>query len=156
MKICKHTLVDICNDIKTSFSKKTFYRHLFTVHFLTVVEFKCIYRVVPFIVNIFLKTLHFVMKLSEFLVCYLLTSYLWMLFFNLFQNFDYFQPKKDKSVNALWFFCQFLSSPNEFGSVFLKESPQEKLQIKNIKKPKFGAAEKIVFFVLFILYWKIQ
>ena len=85
------------------------------------------------------------MELSEFLVCYSLTSYLWLSFYNLFQNFD-----------KLIFFANFYAAPMNL-KVFVWDSPQEKLQVlRNHKKPKFGVAEKIVFFVLFILLWKIQ
>ena len=74
------------------------------------------------------------MELSELLVCYILTSYLRLLFYNLFQIFDYFGSKK---IN-LWtyIFCQFLRGPNEFanfctafssGKISFKKSPKAKI-----------------------------
>ena len=62
----------------------------------------------------------------------------------LFQNFDYLWPKKIICERTLKFFSSFCVG--FFNFKFLKI----------IKKPKFGAAEKSFFFVLFMLYWKIQ
>ena len=90
----------------------------------------------------------FVMKLSEYLVCSLFTSYLQLLFYKLFQNFDYFWLKK-KSVNILWFFCQFLRDPYQSASfcvgfgILLRKNFQV---LKNHQKAKiWGCWKKCLF-----------
>ena len=64
--------------------------------------------------------------------------------------------KRQICERTLNLFANFCAAPMNL-EVLVKDSPQEKLQVlKIIKKPKFGVAEKSVFFVLFILYWKVQ
>ena len=71
--------------------------------------------------------------------------------------FSKFLAKKDKSVNALWFFLPISARPQWIWKFLCRILLRKNLKFKKIgKKPKFGVAEKSVFFVLFILHWKNQ
>ena len=76
--------------------------------------FKTSYRVVPFIVSIFLKTLsllHFLMELSEFLVCYfwrLIYECYFMIFFKILTISG---QKRQICEHTLKFLANFCAAP---------------------------------------------
>ena len=77
-------------------------------------------------------------------------TYLWMLCYNLFQNFDYFWSKKTNLWTHFDIFCRFLRGPNEFGSFCVGFFSGKTSSFKKSQKAKiWGCWKKCFLFCLF-------
>ena len=91
-------------------------------------------------------------SLSEIVVCDLLTPYFQLLFYTLFQNFDYFLSKSTNLWTQLDFFWQFLRGPNEFVKLFWGILLMKKSHKNHEKAKIWGCWKKcLLCFIYFLL-----